>query len=238
MTRTFKILFVLTTSFIASCSVPVDKKANSDFTADTNKTGDNIVTADSLTISKRADGPSALFLAMTNYLDSTGYSFDTIRINKVSYFSNKNAVVFNDKVFYKITLPHHSIFHLFNSFKQGYDCVDTTKIKKNLFYKAKNIYGYFYCEKKRTDELLRDGAIEEWQFENENEADEAAIELGRIRAVVFFFTSSYITRTKNCVYVFHNRGAFDLIHRKTIKKFNKNFDIEYKYVSCSDTIMK
>jgi hypothetical protein len=35
MTRFFKILFVLTTVFSASCSIPADKKANSEITADT-----------------------------------------------------------------------------------------------------------------------------------------------------------------------------------------------------------
>lgn len=216
----------MTTSFIASCSVPTDKKTDSNNTADTNKMVDNIAAVDSSSISKKADGPSSLFFEMTNYLDSLGFSYDTVRIKKAGYFSNKNVFVYNDKCFYNIKLPNHQAFHLVG-FTNNYDGIDTSKIKKELFYKAKHIYGYFYCEKIKKDETIRDGVVEEWQFENESDAENAGLELNRIKNVAFFYTASFVTRTKNNIYIFHNRGAFDLWHKKTIKRFDKQFDVQY-----------
>lgn len=171
-------------------------------------------------------GPSDLFIAMTNYIDSLGYLFDTTRLKKVRYFSEKNYFAFADKFFYRIKLPNHEIFHLIG-FTNNYDGVDTSKIKKHLFYAAENIFGYFYCEKVRTDGTLVDGVIEEWQFKNDIQADSAGQELNRIRNLAFFYTASFVTRTKNKVYVFHNRGSFDHIHKKTIKRFKDHFDVQY-----------
>lgn len=235
MIQTLKILFVLTTIFFSSCLTSVNKNINTD-------NSDSI----NLPIPKGSGdtsrlwtlGPSDLFVEMTDYLDSLGYSFDTTRIKKVGYFSNKKAFSHDDKCFYHIDLPNHPVFHPVG-FTNNYDGIDTSKIKKHLFYAATNIYGYFYCEKRRKDEMLRDGVIEEWQFKNDIQADSAGQELNRIRNLVFFYTSSFVKRTKNNVYIFHNRGAFDQIHKKTIKHFEKYFDSQYpQTIPNSDRITK
>lgn len=227
MIRAINFLFILTIIFTVSCSSPTDKKTNSEIKIDTKKTTNSSLIVDSSSVPEKVDSPSSLFLEMTNYLDSSGYSFDTTRLKKVHYrLQNKNGLVFADKYFYKIVLPDHSAFDTVEVLK-GYSGIDIKTIKKDLLKKAKGIFAYFYCEKIKTDEVVRDGVIEEWQFHNEEDAEKAGLELNRIRNFTFFYTASYVTRTKNNVYVFHNRAAFNRVHQNTIKHFYKLFDVVY-----------
>ncbi|MDQ3112187.1 MAG: hypothetical protein M3R17_20065 [Bacteroidota bacterium] len=160
--------------------------------------------------------PSDFFLALTDYLDSLGFSYDTARIEKVSYYSS-NSFRYHDKTFYKM--------NFMNSFSN--DDTGYVEAAYALFSKAESVTGYFYSDKNPVSATITDGIIEEWKFASHADAEKAGLELNRIKPWVYFHTSAYVARQKHTLYVFHNRAAFDHIHKQTIKRFDKQFDVIY-----------
>lgn len=164
---------------------------------------------------------------MTQYLDSMGYAADTTRAKKVGYApARTEKLFFKSTVFYKQPVPP---LHLFDTRgrPQGYDGIDTNTIRKDLFFKATSLISYCYFEKHPDDDLVRDGVIDEWRFKTKEDAEKAGLEMNRIKRLIYFYTAAYVARHDNMVYVFHNRAAFDHLHRKTLKRFKDRFDEVY-----------
>ncbi|MFI5141579.1 MAG: hypothetical protein ACHQII_04405 [Bacteroidia bacterium] len=171
--------------------------------------------------------PSRLFIDMTNYLDSIGFTYDTIRIKKVNYFSNHDCFIFGTKAFYKLTPKKIMVFSTL-PFIQNCCNVDTATLKFSVFNSVKNIYGYFYSEKNKSDNFIIDGVIEEWQFSSDKEAQNAAIEINKIKRCVYFNTASYLSKYGKSLFIFHTRAAaFENILKKTIAHFKNQFDTIY-----------
>lgn len=172
------------------------------------------------------DDPSPLLVKMAGYLDSMGYAADTIRAKKVGYATRTEKLFFKSMVFYKQPVPPPHLFDT-RGRPQGYDGIDTTTIRKDLFSKATSLISYCYFEKHPDDDLVRDGVIDEWRFETKEDAEKAGLEMNRIKRLIYFYTAAYVARHENVVYVFHNRAAFDRLHRKTLRRFKDCFDNVY-----------
>ncbi|HKC68856.1 MAG TPA: hypothetical protein VKG26_11545 [Bacteroidia bacterium] len=171
--------------------------------------------------------PSRLFIDMTNYLDSIGFTYDTMRIKKVNYFNNHDCFISDTKVFYNLTPKKTMVFSTLR-FIQTCCNIDTATINFSVFKPVKNIYGYFYSEKIKSDDFICDGVIEEWQFSSDKEADNAAIEINRIKRCVYFNTASYLSRYGKSLFIFHTRASgFSHILKKTVNRFKNNFNIIY-----------
>lgn len=184
----------------------------------------------------KSDKPSSLFLDMTNYLDSIGYTFDSVRIKKVSYFNNRDCFTFDKKIFYQLTPKRTMVFSTLPFIQKNCN-VDTATINFSVFKPVKYIFGYFYCDKNRSSDFIRDGVIEEWLFSSDKEAENAAIEINRIKRCVYFNSASYLSRYGKSVFIFHNRAAFDLIHKRTVDRFKNQFDTIYPTLNWDGTRM-
>jgi hypothetical protein len=221
MTQNFYIISAL---LFAACN-DTTNNITTDQQSDSSKTkSDNLV----IVKSDKLEVPSSLLFDLTKYIDSLGFSYDTTRIKKVRYFNNKDCFFYNDKAFYKLN-PNSTLVFTTKKSIIPLSNVDTSTIKYELFKKVLSVYGYYYCDKNKTTDLIEDGAIEEWTFPTEKEADDAGVEINRIKFGVYFHTAAYIARQKNVIYIFHNRAAFEHIYKQTIKHFEKRFGIIYPF---------
>ena len=122
-------------------------------------------------------------------------------------------VKFSGKKYWKVQSKSYWR-HTINNIPQKSNTVDY-----NVFREAVTIYGYFYREDTQSD-WIHDGMIEEWKFENLEDAERALIEIQRIGYDLYFNTESYYLQKNNYLYLFHTRAAaFNL----TLKKFYKEF---------------
>jgi hypothetical protein len=197
-------------------------------------TNDRILDSVSTTVSAdETKTPSALLMEFTNYLDSIGYAYDTVRIKKIPYFNGHLSIyddefMNGDKLFYKLT-PEKTMLFRCKERIAALTGVDTSSIHYELFARVRSITGYFYCEKKAEKDFVYDGAIEEWTFASVKEADEAGMEINRFKFVVYFHTGAYIARQKNKLYICHNRASFEFIYKKVLKRFEKKLDVIYPF---------
>jgi hypothetical protein len=187
-------------------------------------------TSDSLktTALDKAQEPSALLVDLADYIDSIGYTFDTIRIKKVRYFDDKDCLIYSNRIFYKLN-PNNTLVFTTKKSVLPLSNVDISSINYELFTKVKSVFGYYYCSKDRISDYIEDGVIEEWNFSTEKEAEEAGIEINRIKFGVYFHTAAYIARQDNRIFIFHNRAAFEHIYKQTLKHFEKQFDVVYPF---------
>ncbi|TAH43534.1 MAG: hypothetical protein EYC69_02395 [Bacteroidetes bacterium] len=167
-------------------------------------------------------------LTWVNYLDSIGYSDDTIR------FSNSSAKAYH-KVAVKHIIDHRTFYEIsyeetplvwfsrlhcadcdIDTSEQSRNWCERWKLDTNNFIKVKQIVQYFFVKKiprrfvdyegKRTKEFP-DGVIEEWKFSDNISAKKASEELGSKQKMVFMNCGAFTCYIDNYMYVFYSRAA-------------------------------
>lgn len=216
------IIAFITELFIVGCNSD-SQKSNLEQEAnkiDTVKSSQSIAPIDTLKAKEETfdKTPSSLLLSMTQYLDSLGFGCD-------AKFNCQKKIA--EPCMCEISLKNHPMEDTVYKYKLGYDHVDPKTIKRDLLRKALVIYAFPYSVKNKGKDINADGIIEEWVYQNEALAEEAGLEWNRIRNFIFHHTASYVCRKSNRLYIFHNRAAFDKIHRETILRFKGQFDKEY-----------
>ncbi len=166
--------------------------------------------------------PSIPFQEFTLYLDSIGYSSDTIRARKIATWQNNELplILVNNKPFFKIDPSNHHILSSEESLKGNYR-YDSLTVNYLAFKKAISIFTYYYRENVKS-KFIADGTIEEWNFKTDTEAKAALRELDKIKDLYYFNTRSYSFQADNYMYIFHTRAsAFELPLKRIYTKFRE-----------------
>ena len=165
------------------------------------------------------DTPTEPFRILTDTMEYMGWIADTNRLKKVDIYNNlKNSKTqkFNNKIFYKIDLAEHLIFTWENS---GNHTADSLNYR--LFEKAKSIWAYFYRNK--SDKItIRDGVIEQWEFDNENTAKSALQNLKQVYPLPYFNTQPYYLQVENYLFIFNTRASAFSYSQEEIYEIFKN----------------
>lgn len=169
---------------------------------------------------------SERFSQLALYLDTIGYSFDTLRLNKTytllkksSRLNIKNHYFYNYKL--QETVPFRMIYQDSSYFED--------QINIEVLKKTQSVIAYFFS--KRTPDIKYgkkwyiDGVAEEWKFPNNNSAKTAAIELSSIVESVYFNVSAFICYVDNYMYVFSSRSS---AYMNSINPIFKKFALNNK----------
>ncbi|HYG40851.1 MAG TPA: hypothetical protein VD908_19640 [Cytophagales bacterium] len=146
---------------------------------------------------------------------------DTNRLKEVGIYNEldrSQIKFFNTKPFYNIHFENSKINQAYNTetFKDDLDSLDF-----ELFKSVNNIFGYFYRKRTESD-LIADGVIEQWEFENEEQAEKALKNIRRSGFIIYFNTQPYFCRLRNNLIIFQTRAmAFSYEQRLLFEKFVK-----------------
>lgn len=99
-----------------------------------------------------------------------------------------------------------------------------SKLNFNNFRKVKNIWGYFYRNKFKTN-LISDGVIEQWEFGNAEDAEEVLQEISTSRGdIIYFNTMPFFCRIDNKLIIFQTRAmAFSYDQKAVFQKFIEKY---------------
>lgn len=165
--------------------------------------------------------PSNEFKKLVVDLVKRDLIYDIQRLEKVKIYKelrSENITYFNNYPFYWIPFDENSVFKSksskpFNSYLVNLDI--------GVFRKTKGIWGYFYRDKNVSD-VIYDGVIEQWKFDNENQAADVLNELKKEGLKIYFNTTPFFCRIDNDVYVFHTRAMmFSYQQKRIFDKFVK-----------------
>lgn len=151
---------------------------------------------------KEIEAPSPIdeFQKFVKELESINWIADTNRLNKVSIYSSldrSKTTYFDDRPYYPIQLIKSRVYKTFKS--------ESMSEELSKFENVKSIWGYFYLQEGAT-EMISDGVIEQWEFENETKAEEALETMEKHGSYVFFNTTPYFYRIDNYLFMFHTRA--------------------------------
>ena len=212
-----KITVILLTLTIISCEYNTTKK-----TIDNSQTDTNLINGkDTVIIVKELykDEPIKYFYTLIDTIEKLGWIADTNRPKKVTIYKNlKSSKIqkFNNKPFYIIDLAEHEIFTWENSANHL-----TDSLNYSLFKKAKSIWAYFYRNK--FDKItIRDGVIEQWEFDDETTAELALQNLEEVYPLPYFNTQPYYHQVKNYLFIFNTRASAFSYSQKEIYEIFKN----------------
>ncbi len=163
-------------------------------------------------------GPIECFQKLTDTMDEMDWIADTNRLKEVTIYNLNSSKIhkYNNKPFYIIDLAEHQIFTWENS---AFHLADT--VNYSLFKKAKSIWAYFYRNK--SDKItIRDGVIEQWEFEDETTAELALQNLEEVYPLPYFNTQPYYHQVKNYLFIFNTRASAFSYSQKEIYEIFKN----------------
>ncbi len=152
------------------------------------------------------DSISSKFLSFIKILDSSGFRYDTIRLQK--YFHYRELI-----------RPHFFIenFPIYNIDTNNMILVSSLRgdfipseefltIDSTTFQNVKSIKAYaFYWENE--DGGMEDGVMEEWEFSSNALADIALEEFDKFSGHAYFNTESFGAVNGNYFYLFHSRAS-------------------------------
>ena len=183
-------------------------------------------------------------LNLVKHIDSSGYSFDTLR----SYYRNKKikTILVDNYVFYHVSYEQSIPYYYSQMIKN-----DTINFKHNFykqfnlnsktFNKVEKIICYFFSKKaplvENGEKWYVDGMIEEWCFPDNNLAKQASEELGASgnQTVMYFNCGAFVCFVENYMYVMHTRASLFMY---SIKPFFKKFIAENKATMTSKETYK
>lgn len=193
------------------------------------------------------------FLDLIEFIDSSGFIFDTIRFRKTYRSSYQLQPIRFDKYFlYKLkfeeTVPiqefANGIKRMDEIDKELYDTShfkvkDDWKLKWEpkyaLLEKVESVYQYFYIDKsfhsKNSIGTFNDGLIEEWKFPDANSAREASNDLALKTKMIYVNRGAYICYKDKYMYIFHSRSAGFYTPLKNFLEYFENMNnatIPYK----------
>jgi hypothetical protein len=159
-------------------------------------------------------------VAFVQKLEKKGWVPDTARLQEANIYPwlDKEGIDwFGAQPFYKINLQQHPLF-TWNTHAPESAILDT-----QLFNKAIRVWAYFY-RKKSAEEIIPDGVIEQWQFENPALVDTALAKLNKNYPVPFFNTKPYYLKEGELLYVFSTRSmGFSYAQKEIFDDFRSEF---------------
>lgn len=158
-------------------------------------------------------------------IEKSDWNPDTLRLKKIDYYSYlKEKTLFNEYPFYKIKYENTEIKRT-NEYEPELLKEQSNNSKNQvdieLFKNVKSIWGYFYRGKK-IGNSISDGVIEQWEFNNEEDAEKALNQIRPAGHLVYFNTMPYHYRIKNYLITFRTRAmAYSYEQRKVFEQFIK-----------------
>lgn len=165
------------------------------------------------------------FLDLVKVIDSSGYLYDSIKLRKtyrgfdsVKTIHEKGYLFYETELKNTVPLSKNNFIRkqLRNANVQEMDSLELEKFKTwkkqrvlnfKQLEKAKSIYSYHFIAKKPKGSYSSDGIIEQWEFDSNEEAQLAAIDLGKKELFVYFNRGAYVCYLENYVYIFHSRAS-------------------------------
>ena len=172
--------------------------------------------------------PIKEFQKLVKEIEKDNWFSDTIRLKKKNLYSsliNGELKFFHNKPFYKIDFNDTELQNSYISLKKHrtYYGKYSDSLNIELVKKVKTIWGYFYRGKKIKN-TIEDGVIEQWEFENEEIAKKAFIEIRSFSDMSYFNTRPYLFRERNLVFILHTRAMyFSYGQEKVYNKFKDLF---------------
>jgi hypothetical protein len=157
-------------------------------------------------------------------IEKDGWISDTARLSQVQIYkelNRKDIFFFNDKPFYKLSFKESRLKTKWdynaNFYRKYMDYIDY-----DLFKNVKSIWGYFY-RAKNAKSIITDGVIEQWEFENDTDAQNALMQMQKAGSVIYFNTNPYFIRIRNKLIIFHTRAmAFSYNQKPLFQDFKAN----------------
>ena len=151
------------------------------------------------------NGPCKELQEFVAEIEQANWVSDTERLKKVRFYwelDQKNVAYFNDRPFYPISFDNSRLKKAYyrGYYKNHFDSLDI-----ELFGSVQNIWGFFYRAKEATH-WISDGIIEQWEFETEEQAEEALRQILHPGFIVYFNTNPYFCRIENKLIIFQTRA--------------------------------
>lgn len=184
------------------------------------------------------DKPTERFIDLVNYIDSAGYTWDSVRyMKKIRYADYREKKVIDSYLFYKMGFNDTPLSWYNNPDKEAAKANNKgCLLDESYFADCKMIWGYVYVQKgfnAAKDDFSVDGFIEEFEFSSIPQADSALNEIDRKKGMVFFFTGSYCCRVDRFLYIFNTRAGAYPVLEGFYKYFVKENDaVVYHNKSC------
>lgn len=173
--------------------------------------------------------PSNDFQKLVVDLEKKDLIYDIQRLENVKIYKElrvENITYFNDYPFYWIPLNETMVYRNKNNKPFSSYLVN---LDINVFEKVKGVWGYFYRDKNSND-VIYDGVIEQWKFNNENHAIDVLNELKREGLKIYFNTNPFFCRVGNDVFIFHTRAMmFSYQQQSVFDKFVKDSNAIINY---------
>ncbi len=146
--------------------------------------------------------PIQPFLNLADTLAADGWKGDTARMNEQELYPGyAEAAIqsFGGRPFYRLEPESTRVLSGMGHRKAG----DEEQLA--VFREAEEVWGYFYrLDSAKT--MIMDGAIEQWRFEGEEEAERALKSLQRVEHRPFFNTKPFYLLEGNYLFIFHARA--------------------------------
>ena len=168
---------------------------------------------------------SSPFLAFVAFLDSSGYLFDTVRMQKFQHYPElirSTKFTENGYPFYYLSSDDHPIMYVLRGMLPYRNELPSPALvpDTSVYKKVRSIVGYC-CYQKATK---TDFVIEQWNFTTPAEAETANQEFTNIKSQAYFNTMSFSTVRGSTFYIFHSRAmSFSYELRALYAVFEKRF---------------
>ena len=200
---------------------------------------ENIIQENNISVSSSEHKKGEPIEILQNFLkdiEKLGWIYDTVRVKEHHFYAlkNKNIAIFNNLVFYKLTFEDTYLSDLYKKRNETiviYSDDDSTSVDTNktrtqlvfekldidLFKKVNNIWVYYY-RKKGDKEFISDGVIEQWQFDNNEQATKALEQIKKVSIVLYTNTMPFYTVKDETLIIFNTRAMMFSYDQKELFK--------------------
>lgn len=201
------ILYLLVVLFSLGCATDIEpQNKTSDKQKKEIKDSSVIVKTESLSIDSTKI-PSSTFLKLVDFINGSDYIHDTSFIHKVGMYRHSDSIInVNGKLFYYLKPEQTLILDFCRINRENPRFGGEYIFKESLYKSAKYVFTYYYREK-NMDELVNDGYVEEWYFEDSTQAEKAKLDFKSKNHFMIANTASFGHRKKNKLYIMYTRAA-------------------------------
>ena len=157
-------------------------------------------------------------------IEKLGWIYDTVRVKEHHFYAleNKDIAIFNNLVFYKLTFEDTYLSVLYKNRNETIviysdddtTSVDTNKTRSQLIFEKVNIDLFkgvnkiwvYYYRKKGKKEFISDGVIEQWQFDNNEQATKALEQIKIAGRILYFNTMPFYAVKDETLIIFNTRA--------------------------------
>ena len=218
---TYVLLFTLLACYSCSQKNTQEKTVAVDVVADTVSSG--------FELQEEIPAITPRFLSLIQYIDNSGYLFDTLRFMSDKIIEVDKYILFEeekektDPFFFKAENDREEDMYV--GLLKNFDLTPLKKAQKVILYYFKKVEPDIRGDAR----WYPDGMIEEWTFENERRAKKAAQELiDSPLGLIYFNTGAFVCQKENNMYIFYSRASAFMYdpQRKFFDWFVAQNDIE------------